>query len=108
MAQVRIYRRFYNNWPEATHKCLDRAWQAIKEKLSQAQYPWQVAKGPVAALQCYLMERNWDCTQYGVWTKPGLNGQRDFRLDMADDWFTLREELKRAERWERIVKINKK
>ena len=67
---------------------------------------WQ--KDPVAALQCYLMERNWDCTQYGVWTKPGHNGQRDFRLDMADDWFTLREELKRAERWERIEKINKR
>ena len=93
MAQVRTYRRFYGNWPEATHKCLDRAWHAIKEKLSQAQCPWQVAKGPVAALQCYLMERNWDCTQFGVW---------------RDDWFTLREELKRAERWERIVKINKK
>ena len=50
MAQVRTYRRFYGNWPEATHKCLERAWQAIREKLNQAQYPWQVVK---AQLQHY-------------------------------------------------------
>lgn len=31
-----------------------------------------------------------------------------FCLDMKEDWFALREELKRAERWERIEKINKR
>lgn len=29
-------------------------------------------------------------------------------LSMNDDWFTLREELKRAERWERIERVNKR
>ena len=108
MSQVRIYRRFYGNWPEATHKTLERSWTAIRDRLLQAQHPWQVAKGPVAALICHLLERDWDCTHYGLWTKPGHNGSRDFRLDMTEDWFALREELKRAERWERIEKINKR
>lgn len=39
---------------------------------------------------------------YGEWIKPGHNGSRDFHLNMNDDWFTLQEELKRAERWERF------
>ena len=78
MSQVRIYRRFFGNWREATHKSLERAWQAIRDRFMQAKHPWQVAKGPVAALICHLLERHWDCSNYGVWTKPGHNGSRDF------------------------------
>ena len=69
---------------------------------------WQVAKGPVAALQCYLRDHNWEHSHYGEWTKPGHNGSRDFKLNMNDSWFILREELKRAERWERITRLNQR
>lgn len=108
MAQIRVYHRFYGNWPEATHRSLEKAWQVIHERLSAAQYPWQVAKGPVAALQCYLRDHQWEHSNYGVWTKPGHNGCRDFKLDMNEQWFELREELKRAERWERITRLNQR
>ena len=77
MSQVKAYRRFFGNWSEATRRNLERAWQAVYDRLERAQHPRQVAKGPVTALQRYLKEHN-------------------------------REELKRAERWERIERINKR
>lgn len=52
--QVRLYRRFFGNWPEALQRDLEKAWQIHKEKLASVAHPWQHAKGPVAALQCYL------------------------------------------------------
>ena len=103
--QVRLYRRFYGNWPEH----LGRAWQVHRrERLQQVKYPWQHAKGPVAALQCYLHEHGWNYESHTEWTKPGHNGQPEFRLNMHADWFFLKQELARARRWETVMKINQR
>ena len=64
MAQVKTYRRFYGNWPEGLHRSLERAWRIIREGLDQAKHPWQVAKGPVAAFICFLLEHQWECSSY--------------------------------------------
>ena len=107
-AQVKIYRQCFGNWPEHLHRDLDRAWQVTKDRLKQAKHPWQVVKGPVAALQCYLNDRGWDTTHYDRWTKQGANGEEDFELNMHASWLYVKEELQRAQVRERITNIQKR
>ena len=108
-AQVKIYRQCFGNWPEHLHRDLDRAWQVTKDRLKQAKHPWQVVKGPVAALQCYLNDRGWDTTHYDRWTKQGANGEEDFRAQHACIMaLHVKEELQRAQVRERITNIQKR
>ena len=106
--QVRLYRRFYGNWPEALGKDLARAWRVHRAKLQEAKYPWQHAKGPVGALQCYLVERGWSTDKHDEWTKPAPNGEPEFKLNMHADWFFLKQELERAHKWETVMKLNQR
>ena len=98
----------FRNWPEHLHRDLDRAWQVTKDRLKQAKHPWQVVKGPVAALQCYLNDRGWDTTHCVRWTKQGSNGEEDFELNRHASWFYIKEELQRAQIRERITNIQKR
>ena len=76
--------------------------------LTTVKYPWQHAKGPVGALQCYLLERGWNIERHDEWTKPGHNGEPDFKLNVNADWFCLKPELERARTWETVMKVNKR
>ena len=106
--QIRAYRKFHGNWPEALVRDLAKAWQVQRDKLTSVTYPWQHAKGPVGALQCYLLERGWNIQQRDEWTKPGHNCEPDFKLNMSADWFHIKEELERARQWETVTRINKR
>ena len=106
--QIKVYHKFYGNWPEALAKDLSRAWAVQRDKLQNVQYRWQHAKGPVRALQCYLMERGWTTDKRNEWTKPGHNGDPDFKLNMNAEWFYLQRELERARQWETVIKVNKR
>ena len=106
--QIKSFHKFYGAWPEHLGKDLEKAWQVHSERLQQAKYPWQVAKGPVAALQCYLQEKGWTADNPAVWSKPGYNGQEDFKLDMHSSWLAIKEELKRAEAADRIYAISQR
>ena len=52
VSQVRVYHRFFGNWPEHLHRDLAKSWKVHKERLQKAKHPWRVARGPVAALIC--------------------------------------------------------
>ena len=106
--QIKIYRKFHGNWPEALARDLAKAWQVQREKLTTVQYPWQHAKGPVGAPQCYLLERGWNINNADEWTKPGHNGEPDFKISMFADWFHIKAELERARKWEVVTKVNKR
>ena len=106
--QIKVYRKFDGNWPEELVKDLAKAWQVHREKLTSVQYPWQHAKGPVGALQCYLLKRGWNIQRHDEWTKPGHNGEPEFKLNMHADWFHIKEELERARKWETVTKVNKR
>lgn len=41
-----------------------------------------VARGPIAALICYIHDHGWDTTHYDRWTLPGHNGEDEFQLNM--------------------------
>ena len=94
--QIKVHHKFYGNWPEVLAKDLNLAWAVQREKLRNVQYPWQHAKDPVGALQYYLMERGWTIDKHNEWTKPGQNGNPDFKLNMNAKWFYLQRQLKRA------------
>lgn len=49
----------------------------------------------------------WTTRRHDEWTKHGHNGQADFKLNMKEAGFHLKQELKRAEQSERI-QINKR
>ena len=93
--QVKLYRKFHGNWSEALARDLAKAWHVQKDKIKSVQYPWQNAKGPAGALQCYLLEHGWTFDKHDEWVKPGHNGEPDFKLNMNADWFFLRQELER-------------
>ena len=64
MEQVKTFQHFARHWPEALRRDLEKAWDSHKDRLAKAAHPWQVAKGPEAALQCYLRERGWQCDHF--------------------------------------------
>ena len=66
------------------------------------------ARGPVAALICYLHDHGWDSTHYDRWTKQGANGEGDFELNMHAAWYFIKAELERAQVRERITNIQKR
>ena len=107
-SQIKIYRQCFGNWPEHLHRDLDKAWHVTKDRLRQAKHPWQVVKGRVAALLCYLHDRGWDTTHYDRWTKQGANGEEDFEINMHSSWFYMREELNRAQVRERITRLQQR
>ena len=106
--QIKVYHRFYGNWPEHLQRDMERAWRVTKERLHKAKHPWQVARGPVAALICYLHDHGWNTDTYDLWTKPGHNGEDDYTLNMKSSWYYLLEELRRAQQRERTHNIQKR
>ena len=97
---------FKHQWPEALKRDLEKAWQHHQERLARAAHPWQVARGPVAAMQCYLQEKGWRPESLSEWTKPGRNGAPDFKIQPKEAWPTIKAEKKRAEQSDRILKIS--
>ena len=71
-----------------------------------AAHPWQVAKGPVAALQCYLKDHGWQAESCHYWTKLAPNNEPEFQISMSDSWLTIKAELKRAEKSDRLQRIS--
>lgn len=55
---------------------LRKSWH---RNLDGVKHPWQHAKGPIGALQCYLREHGWDHDQFDRWSKPGYNGMEAWK-----------------------------
>ena len=104
--QVKIFRHFAGQWPEALKRDLEKSWAHHQERLAQAVHPWQVTRGPMAALQCYLQEKGWSAITHQEWTKDASNGAPEFRILLSDPWPTIKAELKRAESSDRLLRIS--
>ena len=75
-----------------------------QDRLAQAAHPWQVTRGPMAALQRYLLEKGWTANSFQEWTKDACNGAPEFRIHLTDAWPTIKAELKRAENSDRLLR----
>lgn len=80
MDEVKAYHRSYGAWPDQLAKDLEKAWHVQSAKLQQAKHLWQVAKGPVSALQCYLMEPDGAQTRTTSGRSRATMGRTIFRL----------------------------
>lgn len=54
------------------------------------------------------MDHGWSADRYDEWTKPGHDGEPDCKLNMRADWLFLKQELDRAQKWETVMKLNKR
>lgn len=104
--QIHIFKHFAGQWPEALRRDLNRSWEHQQDRLAQATHPWQVTRGPMAALQCYLQEKGWQIQNLQRWTKEARNGEPEFKIDLFDTWPTIKAELKRAENSDRLARIS--
>ena len=50
---------------------LEHAWQATHQRLQDAKHAWQVTYGPLAAMQAYLMEHEWQIGELDRWIREG-------------------------------------
>ena len=69
LKQVKAFHYLAGQWPEDQSVLITNAWRNTMERLSSFKYPWKVVKGPMAALQAYLMEGGWDFTNMWEWWK---------------------------------------
>ena len=69
LKQVKAFHYLAGQWPEDQSVLITNAWKTTMERLNSFKYPWKVVKGPMAALQAYLMEGGWDFTNMWEWWK---------------------------------------
>ena len=86
---------------------LQKSWQVHTQLLDSVKHPWQHAKGPIAALQCYLREHGWTHESFDQWSKPGHNGLPTWEINITDLWNSIHTQLKETEKWERVHRVNK-
>ena len=46
VAQIKVYHKFFGNWPEHLHRDVEKAWKVTKERLQKENIPgkWHVAQ----------------------------------------------------------------
>jgi len=80
-----------------------RTWAVSWNKLVRSKQRWCVAAGPIASMQCYLLDMGFDASSMDVWERPG----RVISLEWGAPSAGLRvaQQLREAlldDRWERI------
>ena len=80
-----------------------RTWAVSWSKLVRSKQRWCAAAGPIASMQCYLLDMGFDASSMDVWERPG----RVISLEWGDPSAGLRvsQQLREAlldDRWERI------
>ena len=56
-------------WPKTQRGELASAWRVPWKRLQGAAHPWMVVAGPMAALQAYVMETQWDAATLDDWIR---------------------------------------
>ena len=57
-------------------------------------------------MQRYPRDHGWHAEQLELWTKPAPNDEPEFQLSARDSWLTIKAELKRAEKSDRLQRIS--
>ncbi|CAE7235281.1 unnamed protein product [Symbiodinium sp. CCMP2456] len=89
------------NLPGASY--VKRTWAVSWNKLVNSKQRWCAAAGPIASMQCYLLDMGFDASSMDVWERPG----RVISLEWGTPNAGLRvaQQLREAlldDRWERI------
>ena len=97
--------------PSLSREVFLKAWEVSWSRLHSSPHPWKAASGPMAALQCYLMDLAYDAKSFLRWKNvaQGLTPrcELDVRIDLdgsdfvQDVAFKLRH-ASLSSRWSRI------
>ena len=107
--QIKVIHKLVNHWPEQQWRDLEHAWQATHQRLQEAKHAWQVTYGPLAAMQAYLMEHEWQIGELDRWIREGDVHGRRLELEFKKPWVQLEPILKEhceAQRLRRISKLS--
>ena len=103
--QVKTFRHLVLHWPEDQQGHLQNAWKATRERLDKATHTWQVVYGPMAALQAYLEEGQWNFEDMERWVKRGDQPAHHMQIHIHDPWPAIKETLMRDARIRRLQRI---
>ena len=100
--QMKAMHQLLQAWPAAQRGELASAWRVSWKRLQAAAHPWMVVAGPMAALQAYLMDMQWDAGALDDWVRPvqGIRPAAQLNIDLPWPYLQLHEELavQRAQR----------
>ena len=84
-------------------RLIRRTWSVSWQKLARSPHRWKLAAGPIAAMQCYLMDMGLDAPTMDEWKKEGITinlawGSPRVGVDVKEKLH----QAMLADRWERI------
>ena len=71
--------------PSLSSEVFLKSWEISWARLSASPHPWKAASGPMAALQCYLMDLTYEAKNFRSWHFAGLGPEPHCQLDVAID-----------------------
>ena len=71
--------------PSLDREVFLRSWEISWQRLHPSPHPWKAASGPMAALQCYLMDLGFDAKNFPHWKHQSQEFEPDCVLDVLLD-----------------------
>ena len=71
--------------PSLSREVFLKAWEVSWSRLHASPHPWKAASGPMAALQCYLMDLSYDAKSFLLWKYVGQGPAPYCELDVTID-----------------------
>ena len=71
--------------PSLSREVFLKAWEVSWSRLHASPHPWKAAAGPMAALQCYLMDLAYDAKSFLIWKYVGHGPAPHCELDVTVD-----------------------
>ena len=105
--QLKVFHHIVMNWPEEMMSHVASAWKATKQRMDQAVHMWKVVRGPMAAMQAYLEEGQWQYEELTKWWKPGNDLGPAMELNLEDSWPYIQQTLHEDFRRRRIQRLQK-
>ena len=80
--QMKAMHQLIQAWPAAQRGELASAWRVSWKRLQAAAHPWMVVAGPMAALQAYLIDMQWDAAALDDWVRPAQGIRQAVQLNI--------------------------
>ena len=85
-------------------KLVKRTWAVSWDKLARGKQRWSLAAGPIAAMQCYLMDLGFDASTMDHWTRGDVSIQIEWGNPKVGTIVRQHlNEVLRKDRWNRIA-----
>ena len=92
-------------WPPDQITALEQAWTATHHRLQTKQYPWYMARGPMAATIQYLQEWQWDTHELMRWTRAENQFLLANEISINSPWWKVEQALHHEARQQRTRRL---